>query len=162
MSPSSRPLYLRVLRVRHLRPGPWVLLVFFEGSIALALVLLLAGLVSAWALLAIPAAVAAMVKLNDAVAGTLRRPLALAPWRTPRARDEPAVGRSRVPGRTYASRYRDLNEGPADAKTWIASSPVDPPEVARGVARVSQGDLPDEVQMGTTERARGNRGRFSR
>jgi hypothetical protein len=43
--------------------------VFFEGAIALATLLALAELVNWWAVLVLPTAVAAMVKINDVIAG---------------------------------------------------------------------------------------------
>ncbi|WP_344653108.1 hypothetical protein [Cryptosporangium japonicum] len=58
---------------------------FFEGSIVLAMLLAFADLVSWWGVLATPAVVAAMVKLNDVVAGRLPDPHAA---RRPRARSE--------------------------------------------------------------------------
>jgi hypothetical protein len=47
--------------------------VFFEGSIALAMLMALTELVSWWVVLVLPLAVAGMVKLNDLIAGTLER-----------------------------------------------------------------------------------------
>jgi hypothetical protein len=47
--------------------------VFFEGSIALAVLMALTELVSWWVVLVLPLAVAGMVKLNDLIAGTLDR-----------------------------------------------------------------------------------------
>jgi predicted secreted protein len=44
---------------------------FFEGAICLAAVLALAGFVTWWAVVVLPLSVAAMVKLNDVVAGQL-------------------------------------------------------------------------------------------
>lgn len=58
---------------------------FFEGSIVLAMLLAFADLVSWWGVIATPATVAAMVKLNDVVAGRLPDPHAA---RRPRARPE--------------------------------------------------------------------------
>jgi hypothetical protein len=81
--PAARPLYARVLRLRHLQPsGLWCFL-FFEGMIALGVLLALAELVSWWAVLVLPAVVAIMVKVNDVVAGAWvhagRRPAAAVP-----------------------------------------------------------------------------------
>jgi hypothetical protein len=158
----SRPLYLRLLGVRHLRPGPFALLLLLEGSFALALLLVLAGLVSAWALVAIPVAVAIMVKLNDAVARALVRPLALAQLRIPRPSEAPAVGRSPVPRPSYLTRYIDLDDEDSD-QTRPPSDPTGPRRVARGVARVPTtqhqvgGPPPDRPDP-----RRDNRGRFDR
>ena len=72
-----RPLYARLLRLHRLRPGPVLCFVFLEGAIALGILLALANLASWWTVLALPAAVAVMVKLNDVVAGaTARKPTA--------------------------------------------------------------------------------------
>jgi hypothetical protein len=69
--PIRRPLYARVLRLRHLRAGGVACFLLFEGVIAAAGVLALVGVVSWWAVPVLPVAVAAMVKLNDVVAGRL-------------------------------------------------------------------------------------------
>jgi hypothetical protein len=72
-----RPLYARALRLHHIRPGTLVCLALFEGSVALSLLLAFADLMSWWGALLVPLAVAGMVKLNDAVAGTLPNPHAV-------------------------------------------------------------------------------------
>jgi hypothetical protein len=67
---SARPpLYARVLRLRYVRPGGLLCFLFFEGSVALGILLALAELAPWWSALVLPAAVAAMVKVNDTVAG---------------------------------------------------------------------------------------------
>jgi hypothetical protein len=66
---TNAPLYHRLLRLRHYRPGPLMTMVLFEGSIAVSAVLALAELLNWWSVLAIPLTVAAMVKFNDVVAG---------------------------------------------------------------------------------------------
>jgi hypothetical protein len=71
----SRPLYARMLRLRYLAPSGFLCFVFLEGAVALGILLALAELVSWWGVLVLPAAVAAMVKLNDAVTGALIRPV---------------------------------------------------------------------------------------
>ncbi len=73
-APARRPLYARLLRLRHLRLGAWQRAVLGEGTLALAAVLVLADLVSAWALLVLPVVVAAVVKAHDVVAGVLPTP----------------------------------------------------------------------------------------
>lgn len=67
--PAQRPLYARVLRLRHLNPSGLWCFVFLEGMIALGVLLALTELVSWWAVLVLPATVAVMVKVNDVVAG---------------------------------------------------------------------------------------------
>ena len=69
---GSRPFYVRALRLRHVSPGPLASFALFEGSLAVAVLLALAELVSWWAVAALPLAVATVVKLNDVVAGALR------------------------------------------------------------------------------------------
>jgi hypothetical protein len=93
------------LRLRHLRPGGLLCFLFFEGVIALAVLLSLAELVSWLAVPLLPAVVAAMVKINDLAAGmslAAKRSTAGAP---PVARGSatvppvrPAVGRASTGG----------------------------------------------------------------
>ncbi|MGK5742280.1 hypothetical protein [Micromonospora sp. URMC 103] len=94
-----RPLYARVLGLRFVNPGGVLCFLFFEGAVALAVLLALAELVSWWAVLVLPAAVAVMVKLNDMVAAVVVRSAALVPEQERdrfRRQMEPAVGRARV------------------------------------------------------------------
>ncbi len=65
------PLYWRLLRLHHVRPNGWQRALLVEGVFALAALLTLADVASAWTLIALPVAVAAVVKLNDIVAGLL-------------------------------------------------------------------------------------------
>jgi hypothetical protein len=74
-----RPLYARALFLRNVDPGPILCFLFFEGSLALGAAFALAGLVDWWAVLVLPVTVAAMVKLNDVVAGSSQRRGAGAP-----------------------------------------------------------------------------------
>ncbi|WFE31655.1 hypothetical protein [Micromonospora sp. WMMD975] len=95
-----RPLYARVLGLRFVNPGGVLCFVFFEGAVALAVLLALAELVSWWAVLVLPTAVAAMVKLNDVVAEVVIRTAAQVPEQERdrfRRKMEPVVGRARVP-----------------------------------------------------------------
>lgn len=69
---SSRPLYSRLLDLQHIRPNTWQRAVLGEGSVAVAAVLVLADVSSAWGLLVLPASVAAMVKSHDVVTGLLQ------------------------------------------------------------------------------------------
>ena len=63
------PLYARVLRLRHVHPGGLLCFLFFEGAVALGILLALADFAPWWSALVLPVAVAAMVKINDFVAG---------------------------------------------------------------------------------------------
>ncbi|MEU8112439.1 hypothetical protein [Micromonospora sp. NPDC048947] len=94
-----RPLYARLLGLRFVNPGGVLCFLFFEGAIALAVLLALAELVSWWAVLVLPVVVAAMVKLNDMVAAIVVRSAALVPEQERdrfRREMEPVVGRARV------------------------------------------------------------------
>ncbi len=68
-----RPLYARMLRLTYIQPGGVLCFLFFEGTIALALLLSLADLVNWWSVVLVPLCVAALVKINDIVAGALAR-----------------------------------------------------------------------------------------
>ena len=71
---SRRPLYHRLLRLRHISPTAWQRAAFADAPLALAVVLVLADLATAWTLLVLPLAVAAIVKAHDVLAGVLARP----------------------------------------------------------------------------------------
>ncbi|MGX6605088.1 hypothetical protein ACWKSP_23580 [Micromonosporaceae bacterium Da 78-11] len=86
---AHKPLYGRMLRLRHLSPSGVLCFVFLEGAIALGILLALAELVSWWGVLVLPATVAVMVKLNDLIPGMLARP------ETP---VRPVAARAAVPG----------------------------------------------------------------
>jgi hypothetical protein len=73
---GRRPMYARLLGLRHLTPSGFLCFVFLEGSVALGVLLALAELVSWWGVLVLPLTVAAMVKLNDVLAGAVGRPTA--------------------------------------------------------------------------------------
>ena len=68
------PLYPRLLRLRHVHPNAWQRAVLGEGAVAVAGVLVLADLATAWTLLVLPVAVAAVVKSHDLLAGRLAGP----------------------------------------------------------------------------------------
>ena len=73
--------------------------VLFEGSIVAGALLALADVVTAWGVIAIPVAVAIMVKIHDRVARALVQPLAVVQMSANRPlRDRPKIGRSAVPG----------------------------------------------------------------
>ncbi|GAA2599951.1 hypothetical protein GCM10010435_94210 [Winogradskya consettensis] len=68
---SQQPLYARLLGLQYLAPSGFLCFVFLEGAVALGILLALAELVSWWGVVVLPLTVAAMVKLNDIVAGAL-------------------------------------------------------------------------------------------
>lgn len=70
------PMYWRVLRLRHIRPNGWLRALFFEGSVALAVVLVLAEAASVWTIVVLPLVVAIIVKANDVLVGSIRRSFA--------------------------------------------------------------------------------------
>lgn len=71
-APRKPPLYWRLLRLRHIHPNGWQRALLAEGVLAVALVLVLAEKASVWTLLVLPVVVAALVKVNDLLAGGLR------------------------------------------------------------------------------------------
>ena len=71
---KRKPLYPRLLRLRHIQPNGWQRAALGEGVLALAALLVLADLASAWTLLVLPVAVAAVVKGHDVLAGLLAPP----------------------------------------------------------------------------------------
>jgi hypothetical protein len=78
-SAHRKPLYPRLLRLQHIHPNAWQRALLGEGALALALLLVLADLATAWALLVLPLAVAAVVKAHDLLAGRLESERTSAP-----------------------------------------------------------------------------------
>jgi hypothetical protein len=70
---GQRPFYVRALRLTYVRPGGLWCFLFFEGTIALAVLLSLAELVNWWSVVVLPLSVAGLVKINDIVAGAFAR-----------------------------------------------------------------------------------------
>ena len=68
---TKRPLYPRLLHLQHIHPNAWQRAVLGEGALAFAALLVLADLATAWTLLVLPLAVAAVVKAHDLLAGAL-------------------------------------------------------------------------------------------
>ncbi|GAA1718512.1 hypothetical protein GCM10009765_78670 [Fodinicola feengrottensis] len=102
---DRRTVYGRVLRLKTIDPGPVISFVFFEIAITVAIVLALLGFVSWWGVLVLPVAVAAMVKVNDIIAGATQRSAVAAereyepepepaPEPEPQPEPEPASGMS--------------------------------------------------------------------
>lgn len=109
---KSRPLYARVLGLQYLRPSGLLCFLFFEGSIVLGTLLALAELVDWWVVLVLPATVAAMVKLNDVVAGAVAYSASAA---VPRVR-----GRARVPAPSKADEAQPATPV-SPAPDWVGS-----------------------------------------
>ena len=70
---AATPLYVRLLHLRHVHPTAVQRALLGEGALFVAALLTLADLASAWLLLVLPLAVAAVVKAHDVLAGQLRR-----------------------------------------------------------------------------------------
>ena len=68
---QNPPLYWRALRLQHLRPNGWQRAILVEGVLALAVVLVLADVATAWTLLVLPLASGLLVKGHDVLAGLL-------------------------------------------------------------------------------------------
>ncbi len=165
---SRKPVYHRLLRLRQLRPGPLPTFALFEGSVMVALLLWLADLIHPWGILAIPVAVAVMVKLNDVIMVVLRRPVAAAQLDRPRLAGGPAIGVSARPSTAHLTTWISGDDAVADP----AAQPGPTPRrdgVVRGVAAVphpgadESGPAP-RVRPDSAEhrrRDRGNKGRFA-
>jgi len=82
------PVYARVLGLQYIRPSGLLCFALFEGTITLSALLALAEQVTWWAVPILPAVVAAAVKIDDIVAGALRR-TGNAAWRSGRQRVQP-------------------------------------------------------------------------
>ena len=67
------PLYPRLLHLQHVHPNAWQRALLGEGALAIAVLLVLADLATAWTLLALPLAVALIVKAHDLLAGRLNK-----------------------------------------------------------------------------------------
>ena len=106
------PLYARVLRLRHIRPGGLLCFAFFEGAVAVGILLALAELAPWWAALVLPAVVAGVVKVNDVVAGlSARARLVPAHTRAGSARRTSVRGRATAPGALPATEAPGLELG---------------------------------------------------
>ncbi|MDG4827628.1 hypothetical protein O7635_37785 [Asanoa sp. WMMD1127] len=156
---SGRPFYARVLRLRHINPSSTVCFVFLEGATAFAIILALAELIPLWGVVLLPVCIAAMVKINDLVAGaavraaahregraSVRRPMR--PFRT--------VGRAQVPGGAGAEKvgrvYRSAPPSPAAPPTATAAADA-------GLPVLDTDDWADDDDLtDTAERRHGSHG----
>lgn len=75
MSGPSQPLYWRLLRLHHVRPGPGMRVVLVEGLVLVGILLSLAGVATAWCVLLLPATGAVIVKAHDVLARETDRAL---------------------------------------------------------------------------------------
>ncbi|MCW6008038.1 hypothetical protein K1W54_26355 [Micromonospora sp. CPCC 205371] len=114
-----RPLYARLLGLRHLRPSGLMCFLYLEGAAAFGVLLALTELVSWWAIVILPVSIAVMVKINDLVAGAVVRS-AQRVREIEREREASiAVGRAAV-----VARHRAVEESAAPAGVWRVSPPA--------------------------------------
>ena len=71
MTTEKKPLYPRLLRLKHVHPNAWQRAVLGEGMAVLGALLVMADLASGWSILVLPLAMAVVVKSHDVVAGIL-------------------------------------------------------------------------------------------
>ncbi len=79
MSAAKRPFYPTLLHLEHVHPNAWQRAVLGEGMAALGGLLAMADLASAWSIVVLPVAVAAVVKVHDLLAGLLQNDDSAAP-----------------------------------------------------------------------------------
>ena len=70
---KKRPLYPRLLRLQHIAPNAWQRAALGEGAVGVGVLLAMADLATAWSIVALPVAVAVIVKAHDALQGLLDR-----------------------------------------------------------------------------------------
>ncbi len=70
---AKTPLYPRLLRLRHVHPNAWQRAALGEGAVGVGVLLSMADLATAWSIVALPVAVAVVVKAHDALQGLLDR-----------------------------------------------------------------------------------------
>jgi hypothetical protein len=108
----QRPLYAKVLGLQYLRPSSLLCFVLFEGAVAVSALLALAELADWWVVAVLPASVAAMVKLNDVVAGAA---LKAASDRIPMVRGQASVPQL---AHTAAPGVRPPDGAPGMGQRW--------------------------------------------
>src|SRR3954471_22488152 len=141
-----RPLYARLLGLQYLSPSGFLCFAFFEGAIALGILLALAELVSWWGVVVLPVTVALMVKLNDVIAGALTPTTA-----------RPAVTTSGVRAGVSAS-GAGLVVRPATTRRSGSTRPAGPGSAAaRDTARTSADQRPVGQSATGTGAAAGGR-----
>jgi hypothetical protein len=67
------PLYPRLLQLKHVHPNAWQRALLGEGMAVIGGLFALADVASAWSVLVLPVAVAAVVKAHDVLAGVLAK-----------------------------------------------------------------------------------------
>jgi hypothetical protein len=114
-----RPLYARVLGLRHLHPSGLMCFLFMEGAAAFGVLLALTELVSWWAIVILPVSIAVMVKINDLVAGAVARSVRRVGEIEREREASVAIGRAAV-----VARHRAVEEDAAPTGAWSVPSPA--------------------------------------
>ena len=70
---AKTPLYPRLLRLQHIEPNAWQRAALGEGAVGAGVLLAMADLATAWSIVALPVAVAVIVKGHDVLQGLLDR-----------------------------------------------------------------------------------------
>jgi hypothetical protein len=70
---AKQPLYPRLLRLQHIHPNAWQRAALGEGAVGVGVLLAMADLATAWSIVALPVAVAVVVKAHDALQGLIDR-----------------------------------------------------------------------------------------
>lgn len=70
-APTKTPFYPQLLRLKNIHPNAWQRAFLGEGMALMGVLLAMADLASAWAIVALPVAVAVIVKGHDLLAGAL-------------------------------------------------------------------------------------------
>ena len=135
---GKRPVYARALRLRYLHPGGLLCFLFFEGSIALGVLLALAEFAPWWGIIVLPLTVALMVKLNDVVAAS-NAGLRLAPAHVRQRSPRPTSG---PPLRASVPHARAADTPPPSSRVGSGGGPGHPVgEAARpgeaGIRRIT-------------------------
>jgi hypothetical protein len=138
-----------VLRLHYVHPGGLVCFLFFEGMILLAVLLALAELVTWWIVIILPVSVAAMVKINDVIAGLsfTQHGKAMLPRRIPAvargsAAVEPTVALPVPEPSNWVGRAVGRAVGTAPAPGWSGRTPSPHRGMPPGTNRSSNGAGP--------------------
>ena len=127
---KQRPLYARILGLQYLTPSGFLCFVFLEGAVTLGILLALAELVSWWGVLVLPLTVAAMVKLNDVIAGAVSRPAVPTTTRPPLRQRTGGTGTSQETAARRAAVRPATMQTPTSPAAFPADATVVHPAVA--------------------------------
>jgi hypothetical protein len=73
LAKHKTPLYPQLLGLKHVHPNAWQRALLGEGMAVLGALLAMADVASAWSIVVLPVAVAAVVKAHDVLAGQLQQ-----------------------------------------------------------------------------------------